>query len=184
MYAIPLSGNATLQPLEPWQAEHFLANINRCREHITPWVGPSFVPADLAGARRVLQRYADGQAADNRRIFGIWKDGNLVGGTMFVSYDTDQGVCEVGCWLEASAEGHGLVNQAVRHMLDWAFKVRGLHRAEWWTLPDNERSINAAKRLGMSLDGTLRQWGKGPDGRRVDEQVWSVLADEWTSATS
>lgn len=179
MFAIPLRAGAELRPLEPHDAEEFLAHIDRARTHISPWVGASFVAADLAGARAVLRRYADGQAADQQRLYGIWLGGVLVGGTMFVSFDAAPGVCEIGCWLEPGAEGRGLVTQVVRMMIDWAFETRGLARAQWCTLPDNARSIAVARRLGMSLDGTLRHYYPGPDGARRDKQVWSVLSADW-----
>jgi ribosomal-protein-serine acetyltransferase len=175
VFEVSLRDNAVLRPLEPWQADEFAANLDRCREHIRPWVGESFVAADATQAREVLQRYADGQARDDNRIFGIWLDGGLVGGVMFVRFSAKQGICEVGCWLEPSAQGNGLITSAVRVLIDWAFTVRGLHRVEWWTKEANTPSIKVAKRLGMTLDGTLR--GYFADG--TGEQVWSVLASEW-----
>ncbi len=33
---------------------------------------------------------------------------------MFVRFDVAVGVCEIGCWLEPSAEGKGLIVQVVR----------------------------------------------------------------------
>ncbi|GAA4043355.1 GNAT family N-acetyltransferase [Nonomuraea soli] len=179
MFALSLPGHAQLRPLEPYHAEEFAAHLDRARAHIAPWVGESFVASGLDGARRVLQRYADDQAADRRRLFGIWLDGVLVGGTMFVSFDAASGVCELGCWLEPAAEGRGLITPVTRMMIDWAFRVRGLSRAEWRTLPGNTRSVAVAKRLGMSLDGTLRQVLPGREGPRRDVQIWSVLASEW-----
>jgi ribosomal-protein-serine acetyltransferase len=183
VFATALRANAELRALEPHHAEEFLAHLDRARTHIAPWVGASFVASDLDAARAVLQRYADGQAADRQRLYGIWLDDTLVGGTMFVSFDTALGVCEIGCWLEPAAEGQGLITQVVRMMIDWAFRTRGLARAQWCTLPDNTRSINVAERLGMSLDGTLRQYIPGTDGLRRDKQVWSVLATEWPEST-
>jgi RimJ/RimL family protein N-acetyltransferase len=183
VFATALRDNAELRALEPHHAEEFLAHLERARTHIAPWVGASFVASDLDAARAVLQRYADGQAADRQRLYGIWLDDTLVGGTMFVSFDTALGGCEIGCWLEPAAEGQGLITQVVRMMIDWAFQTRGLARAQWCTLPDNTRSINVAKRLGMSLDGTLRQYNPGTDGLRRDKQVWSVLATEWPEST-
>lgn len=179
MFAIPLRDNAALRPLEPWQAEEFVTHLDRAREHISPWVGASFVAADLPAARAVIQKYADGQARDDRRLYGIWLNGVLVGGVMFVRLDATTGVCEVGCWLEPSAERNGLITKSIRILIDWAFTVRGLRRVEWRTLAANTRSVNVAKRLGMTLDGTMRSYPR--DG--VDQQVWSVLATEWASET-
>jgi len=179
MFVTRLRDNAVLQALELHHAEEFLTHMDRARTHIAPWVAAGFVVAHLESARTVLQRYADRQVQDERRLYGIWLDGTLVGGTMFVSFDAATGVCEIGCWLEPAAEGQGLISQVVRMMIDWAFGVRGLTRVEWRTLADNTRSITVAKRLGMSLDGTMRDYLPGADGVRRDQQVWSVLADEW-----
>ncbi|GAA4575581.1 GNAT family protein [Micromonospora coerulea] len=180
MFALPLTPDAELRPLDPWRADEFLANLDRCREHIAPWVSPSFVATDPASARRVLQNYADRWARDGGGIWGIWLDGTLVGGVLFVSFDVTTGVCEAGCWLEPGAEGRGLATLAARRIIDWAIRERGIHRVEWHTNAGNAPSIAVARRLGMRHDGTLRQLLPGPDGR-IDVQIWSVLAPEWTA---
>lgn len=115
-----------------------------------------------------------------RRDLGIWQRGTLVGGVLFVSLSTTTGVCEAGCWLEAGAEGQGLVTRAARVIIDWAVRERGIHRVEWVTKAGNERSIAVARRLGMRRDGVLRGAAPTPDGR-ADMEVWSVLAPEWTA---
>ncbi|MEH1101585.1 GNAT family N-acetyltransferase [Micromonospora sp. CPCC 205561] len=183
MFALSLTEDAELRPLEPWRAEEFLAHLERARTHIAPWVSPSFLVDDLAGARATLQRYADLWARDAGGIWGIWRRGDLVGGVMFVSFDAGRGVCEAGCWLEPAGEGHGLVSRAVGRIVDWAVRERGIHRVEWRTNARNARSIATARRLGMRLDGTLRELHPGPDGR-IDLEVWSVLAPEWRGVRS
>ncbi|HEX6500952.1 MAG TPA: GNAT family protein [Micromonosporaceae bacterium] len=184
MYTYPLTDTATLRPLEPWRAEEFLAHLDRARVHIAPWVGPGFVATDLDSARTVLRRYADAVSSGGGGIHGIWLDGTLVGGVLFVSLDSASGVCEVGCWLEPAAEGRGLVTRAIRLLIDWAVRDRGMHRVEWHTLATNERSIHVAQRLGMRRDGVMRQSVPARDGSgtRADLEVWSILAHEWLSA--
>ncbi|WP_229403447.1 GNAT family N-acetyltransferase [Micromonospora okii] len=179
MFARPLTADAELRPLEPWRAEEFLRHLDRARESISPWVSPSFVAADLPSARNVLQRYADRRARDDGGIWGIWLDGELVGGVLFVSFDAAAGLCEAGCWLEPAAEGRGLVTRAAGVIIDWAVGERGIQRVEWRTNAGNARSIAVARRLGMRHDGTLRQVYPGPTGARIDLEVWSLLADEW-----
>lgn len=182
-FAPPLDGtggSARLARLEPSRAAEFLDNIDRAREHITPWVGAGFVATDLASATRVLERYADRRARDAGGIFGIWLGDTLVGGVMFVSFDVARGVCEVGCWLEPAAEGRGLVTAAVSRLIDWAVD-RGIHRIEWQTRSGNVRSINVARRLGMQRDGVLRETIPG-EPERGDLEIWSVLAPEWRAA--
>ncbi|MEO6533927.1 MAG: GNAT family protein [Pseudolysinimonas sp.] len=180
MFAAQLTPEATLRPLEPWMAPEFSAHMDRAREHIRPWVGPSFVTDDVDSARATLQRYADGTAQDGRRIYGIWLDGpvgpTLVGGVMFVEFTPAAGTCEIGCWLEPSAEGRGLITAACRMLLTYAFEERNLHRAEWRCRADNVRSSAVAERLGMTLEGVLREAWKVGD-TFYDKQVWSVLAN-------
>ncbi|MEU3822148.1 GNAT family protein [Streptomyces sp. NPDC030392] len=178
MFSLPLRDGACLRPLEIRHAAEFAAHMDRAREHIRPWVGAAFVADGLDGARGTLRRYAERQAADGARLFGIWLDGTLVGGVLFAAFDAASGTCEVGCWLEPAAEGRGLVTESCGILLDWAFDDRGMHRAEWHCRADNERSAAVAKRLGMTLEGVLREcWPVG--GTRHDKQIWSVLAPEW-----
>ncbi|OKK03287.1 GCN5 family acetyltransferase [Streptomyces sp. CB03234] len=178
MFSLPLLDNARLCPLETWHAEEFAAHMARAVDHIRPWVGQRFVTDSLEGARATLSRYAEWQAADGARLYGIRLDDTLVGGVMFTAFDAPSGTCEIGCWLEPAAEGNGLVTRACRALLDWAFLTRGMHRAEWHCRADNERSAAVAKRLGMALEGVRREsWPY--DGTRHDTQIWAVLAHEW-----
>ncbi|ANW16793.1 GNAT family N-acetyltransferase [Streptomyces clavuligerus] len=180
MFSLPLRDDARLRPLEVWHAAEFAAHMDRAREHIRPWVGAGFVTDGLDGARGILSRYAGRQAADGGRLYGIWHADTLVGGVMFTTFDAASGSCEIGCWLEPAAEGHGLVTPACRALLDWAFAERGMYRAEWCCRADNERSAAVARRLGMTLEGVRRAvWPFA--GARHDQQVWAVLAPEWRS---
>ncbi|MEU7892507.1 GNAT family protein [Nonomuraea sp. NPDC049152] len=181
MFAISLGDGAELRPLEPWQAEEFLAHMDRGREYIGRYVGLPDATADLESARRWLQSYADKAAADTGRLYGIWLDGLLVGGVLFRVFDAGAGNCEAGCWLEPAAAGRGLVTRAARVIIDWAVLERGMHRVEWLVASENTPSINVAKRLGMSRDGVLRE-DNLYRGARQDTEIWSVLAPEWRSS--
>ncbi|MGH1550946.1 GNAT family N-acetyltransferase [Leifsonia poae] len=183
MFSTTLSSGASLRPLEPWRAEEFAAHLDRAREHIRPWVGPSFVTVDVAGARATLGLYAERAARDGAGIYGIWAEGVLVGGVMFVEFSPATGVFEIGCWLEPDGEGHGHITSAVRELLAYAFDERGMHRAEWRCRSDNHRSSAVARRLGMTLEGVLREaWPVGDVF--YDKQVWSLLASEWRVASA
>jgi len=182
VYAITLSTAppAELRPLEPWQAEEFLAHIDRARETVDPWIPWAAFSTDLDSARATLQRYADNQAADTGRLNGIWLNGTLVGGVTFFRFNAEMGTCELGVWTEPAGTGHGLVTAAARVLVEYAFTERRVQRVEWVTTPRNSRSRAVAERLGMTLDGVLRS-NYVHNGERHDSEVWSLLADEWTS---
>lgn len=182
MYAISLGDDgAELRPLEPWYAEEFLAHLDRGREFINRHVPFGVNATDVDSARAVLRSYADKRAADTGSLHGLWLEGELVGGLLFRVFDAAGGNCEVGCWLEPAATGRGLVTRGMRALIDWAVDERGIHRVEWYASSANVPSVNAARRLGMSRDGVLRE-SYLYRGVRQNTEVWSVLAPEWRAA--
>jgi RimJ/RimL family protein N-acetyltransferase len=183
VFAIPLSSTppAELRPLEPWRAQEFLAHMDRARENVDRFVGFAALVTDLESARATLQRYADRAAADTGRIFGIWLDGTLVGGVMFVNFDAGRGNAEIGVWAEPAGEGLGLISAGVRHLIEYALVERGLQRVEWLSSTLNARSRAVAQRAGMTLDGVLRSYYLH-NGFRHDKEVWSLLAPEWLAS--
>ncbi|MEK8105602.1 GNAT family protein [Micromonospora sp. M12] len=146
-------------------------------EHIQPWVSPTFVATDLASARAVLQRYAERWASDSGGIWGCGGAARSSAGHARV-VRRDPGRLRGRLLGGALSAGQGMVAPAVRRIIDWAVRERGIQRVEWRTNADNTRSKALARRLGLRLDGTLRQVSPGPHGR-IDLEIWSVLADEW-----
>ncbi|MFE9428923.1 GNAT family N-acetyltransferase [Kitasatospora sp. NPDC006697] len=181
MFALPLTvPGSELRPLEPHHAAEYLAHMDRARANLDPFIPWASRATDLDSARALLRQYAEKQAADSGRLFGIWLDGTLVGGVMFVSFDVRSGNCEVGCWMEPAGEGRGLVTAAVRVLLEYALVERGLARAEWHCSPENLRSRAVAQRVGMVLEGVRRSVFPH-NGVRQDGEVWALLAEEWTA---
>jgi len=182
MYATSLGEDGVeLRPLEPWHAEEFLAHLERGREFIGQFIAFGATATDVDSARAVLQRYADLRAADTGSLHGLWLEGKLVGGVLFLNFDAENGNCEVGCWLEPAGTGRGLVTRAMRVLIDFAVEQRGIHRVEWVAAAGNTPSLNVARRLGMTRDGVHRQ-AHPYGGVRHDLEVWSILAPEWREA--
>jgi ribosomal-protein-serine acetyltransferase len=180
MYATSLGADgAELCPLQPWQAEEFLAHVDRGREFIGRFNALPDVVTDLVAAREFLTAYAGKEAADAGLIRGIRLDGTLVGAVILRRMDVPRGTAEAGCWLEPAAVGRGLVTRAARLLIDWAIRERGIHRVEWWVSAGNAPSIAVARRLGMHKEAALRQ-SYPYRGQRHDEEIWSVLAPDWT----
>ncbi|MET9345217.1 GNAT family N-acetyltransferase [Streptomyces termitum] len=182
MFATSLGDDgAELRPLEPWQAEEFLAHMDRGREFVGEHIALADAVHDLDSARAFLRAYADKAASDTGRLYGIWSDGTLVGGVLLRTMDVAAGTAEAGCWLEPAAAGRGLITRACRLLIDWVVEVRGLHRVEWLASSENAPSIAVARRLGMTREGVLRE-NYPHRGVRTDTEVWAVLAPEWRAA--
>lgn len=170
--------DARLTDLEPWHAEQ-LAGLLRAHGpdfyEWLPWEG--FEQAEAA--RGFLEGFATSRGETGRRIFGIWVGDELVGATLFPSFNPRAGNAEVGVLLASSARGRGIVTRAVAAMLDWAFTERGMHRVEWKCAPGNEPSRRMAQRLGFTHEGTLREAFRVRDVRQ-DLEVWAILGREWS----
>lgn len=179
MFAHPLGEGAELRPLEPWLAPEFAAYLEGARAHLAPWLPWASRLTTIEAAQEWLQRYADSQARDGGRIYGIWLDGTLVGGALFRTFDLLSKSCELGVWIAPEAEGRGLITRAVEALIGWAVDVRGMVRVEWRAVPTNDRSLAVAKRLGMTREGVLRQ-AFLHNGEYRDVEVWTLLAEEWT----
>jgi ribosomal-protein-serine acetyltransferase len=175
MLSLDLGDGAELRPLEPWQAAEFAAYVDAHRGHLRPWLPWAVSITDEESARGFLQRYADRQAADEGRIYGLWEHGRLVGGTLFRVFDVAGSSCEIGVWLAADALGRGLVTRAARAMVAWAVDDRGIRRVEWHCVPENLPSRAVAERLGMQLEGVQRQAFEH-DGRLWDVELWALVA--------
>lgn len=177
MLSCPVTTDTTLDALEPWQAPEFYAHVNAVRAHVLPWVTFMGHITDVDTARDLLQSYADEQAADEGRIYGLRTDGRLVGGAMFRTFDARTRTCEIGVWLAPEARGRGLITRTAQLMIDWALDARKMTRVEWRTAPENKPSIAVAERLGMTLDGVLRD-SFVIDGAPISIEVWSLLASD------
>ena len=72
--------------------------------------------------------------------------------------DRKNHVAEIGYWLAKSAEGHGVMTEAVSELVDIAFGDPVLHRL--WILVDvdNQKSVGIPERLGFENEGILRNF--------------------------
>lgn len=82
---------------------------------------------------------------------------------------------EIGFWRRTSARSQGYVTEAVRGLIDFAFAQLGARRLE--ALPDDENASSCAvcERVGMQLEGTLRNERKAPDGSLRNTRVYALV---------
>ncbi|MFF2622761.1 GNAT family N-acetyltransferase [Oerskovia jenensis] len=86
---------------------------------------------------------------------------------------------EIGYWLAPEARGEGLMTQAARLVVDWAFDPEGLglSRMVWTAFTGNWASRRVAWRLGFRVEGTVRGYGIQRGARR-DAWIGTLLADD------
>ncbi len=75
--------------------------------------------------------------------------------------------------------GQGYVTEAVRAIIDYGFRVLGLHRVYAECHGDNPASRRVLEKAGMTYEGRLRQHSFRVD-RFADKLVFGVLREEWS----
>jgi RimJ/RimL family protein N-acetyltransferase len=78
-------------------------------------------------------------------------------GTLSLRNEGD-GRAEIAYGSHPWARGRGVMERALRLLLDWGFAERGLTTVIWLARRGNWASRRLAWRLGFSFEGTLRQW--------------------------
>jgi ribosomal-protein-alanine N-acetyltransferase len=64
----------------------------------------------------------------------------------------------LGYDIDAARQGRGLMTEALRSVIEYAFKKRALHRIMANYVPTNERSSRLLRRLGFVVEGYARDY--------------------------
>lgn len=90
-------------------------------------------------------------------------------------------MCELGIWIGRDWWGKGYGQDAVRTLVQYAFRHLNLRKVRLEVLAEDERAVGAYRNAGFVEEGRLRAeaWH---DGRYQDGLVMAVLRDEWRQA--
>jgi ribosomal-protein-serine acetyltransferase len=164
--------------LERRHAAELLAVVDRNREHLRPWLfwaeTMTSSEATLAFLDEALAQFASAAGAH----LGIWVDGSLAGGIGCRPIDWRNRATSVGYWIDAGAEGRGVITKCCRVFLDYLFSDLKVNRVEIRCATGNLRSAAVPERLGFTREGISRQ-AEYCNGRYTDLIVFSMLASDW-----
>jgi ribosomal-protein-serine acetyltransferase len=171
----PLDEHLRIGSLTPPDAEALFALVEANRDRLRPWMpwepttkSPDDTRAFIEGARA---------SSSDREANGLWVDGVLIG-TIGLSVNALANAGTIGYWIGRAYEGRGIVTRAAERFLAYGFAEVGLHRIELYAAAENARSRAVAERLGMRVEGTLRDAERVHDGYH-DMIVYAMLEDEW-----
>ena len=165
----------------PADAPALRAAIDENDRHLRPWipwmrVEPRSLEETalwLRGARSAFDAGSDFRyglfEADERRLIG---EVVLLG-------RAGPDALEVGYWIDHRFVGRGLATEAAAAVVRVAFEIQRVERVEIHHSAGNDASGAVPKRLGFTLDGTLRRRAHDSDGIVRDLAIWSLFADEY-----
>lgn len=85
--------------------------------------------------------------------------------------------CELGYWLRQQATRRGLMTEAARACVDFAFRHLGAHRVRVAAATDNHPSLHVIARMAFRFEGIARQ-AEWCDGRWLDHAVFALLSTD------
>ena len=169
---------------EPADAPLLAAAVTASVEHLRPWMPWAHSePEELEVKVQRLRSFRALFDTDRDYVYAIFDAGEseVVGGTGLHTRVGD-GVLEIGYWISALRTGQGFATEAAASLTRVGFEVNGVERMEIRCDPRNERSAAVSRKLGYTLDATLRANARGPGGEMHDTQVWALLRGEYPSS--
>ena len=103
----------------------------------------------------------------------------VAGSTRFYDMDFHHKTLSLGyTWYGKKFQGTGLNRQCKLLLLTFAFEKLKMERVEFRADARNQRSLDAMKGIGCTLEGILRNNCTATSGRR-NSAVLSILKEEW-----
>ena len=88
---------------------------------------------------------------------------------------------ELGYALSREYWGNGIMTEAAKAVIDFAFEVYKLDVISVCTGPQNKRSQSVIQKCGFVYEGTERRCYATYDGTIRDSKCYSLLREEWKS---
>ena len=140
-------------------------------------------PYSLKDAREFIQnshlQWRKGTAY--RLMIEVPESGDVIGCVGLESVFRKHRNCEAGYWLSKKYRGQGILPQALRLALGFAFMELKLVRVQAHVMVGNTASVRVLEKTGFKLEGCLRKRIKHR-GRWKDLLVYSILTEEWKQA--
>ena len=101
--------------------------------------------------------------------------GRVIGYILF--HELDEGVYEMGWFLNRTCWGKGYALEACKAVVDHAFNQQNAHKIFAETI-DGGRSVGLMKKLGMKPEGIRRSQVKDRSGTWADLYLYGLLAED------
>ncbi|HKG23906.1 MAG TPA: GNAT family N-acetyltransferase, partial [Blastocatellia bacterium] len=126
-----------------------------------------------------LQEYREGRAASF--AVTLRSDNSLIG-AVGLSIDEANLRAEMGYWIDKARWGRGYASEAAEAALKYGFEELALNRIYANCLKRNLASGRVLRKIGMSLEGCLRQHARHR-GSFEDIEEYGILIEEYIART-
>ncbi len=129
--------------------------------------------------------WARNESKSDERFFICLKENGKIAGSINLSqiFRGDFQNAYLGYFVGAEFGGQGLTTEAIRLVLQFAFKDLKLHRIEANVQPKNLASIAVLRKNGFTKEGFSRRYLK-IDKKWRDHERWAIIAEDWKNNKS
>lgn len=164
-----------LRSLEPEDAVSIHQWCNDLK--VIRWLGDRY-PVSLPEARRIVEREMVGNFSNFLAAVETTADGKLIGTGRLKGADPESRDAEIDLWIgDQNYWRKGFGSEAMAMLCRVGFDTMGLHRVTGYAYAENHSSIHVCKKIGFSVEGTLRR-ARWKNGDWRDLVVLGMLADE------
>jgi RimJ/RimL family protein N-acetyltransferase len=173
------AGTVTLRSLRADDARSLCALLTTAE--VARFVSPP--PTTVEGFERFIAWAHAEQAAGRYACFAVVPAGTdtAVGIFQVRQLDASFETAEWGFILGTPYWGTGLFAAGAALLVDFAIERVGVRRLEARAAVQNGRGNGALAKIGAVREAVLRQSFQR-DGQLHDQHLWSILADDWTTA--
>jgi RimJ/RimL family protein N-acetyltransferase len=155
--------------------------VAQSRDHLRPWMlwAPD-EPEDLQTVLERLRRFRGLFDLGQDFVYGIFNadETQVLGGTGLHPRVGDE-AREIGYWIHQDYLNQGLATEASAALVKAGFEIDRVQRIEIRCAVENVRSAAVPRKLGFTLEGTLRQRLPARDGTLRDCMLWTILRSEY-----
>lgn len=171
-----------LEKLEMLHAEELYRGIEESRQHIArwlPWLTPEY---DLKSMHEFIEmKHQEFLEQESFAYVVTDKDSEEILGSIEV-FARNKGRVELGYYLLEKSVGKGVMSESVDLITDFCFNDTSTMRVDLYTLEDNEKSMQVAKRNGFVFEGVHYNQQIDMDGSIIDGYRFAKLKDETAMA--
>ena len=152
--------------------------IDKDRKHLKewlPWVDKTVSVKDTEN--NLSERIEKFEKKEAASFYAVYEN-SFVASVGFISIDNNNQKGEIGYWLLSQFQGKGLMTECVKACIKYGFEDLGLNKIVIKCASKNIKSAAIPKKLGFSLEGTLRQDRVREDGF-CDTLYFGLLKSEW-----
>jgi RimJ/RimL family protein N-acetyltransferase len=171
---------------DPRDAPRQMEAVAASLDHLRPWMPWAHdEPISLDDRVALLRGWRAKFDLDQDFYYGVFSpDESLVLGSTGLHTRDGRDTRMIGYWIHVDHIGRGYATELSAALTRVAFEVEHMTRVDIFCAVDNARSAAVPRKLGYTLDATLRRRESRPDGPPRDMLAWSLFADEFPATPS